>query len=68
MLVKAYAKSFVRPPNPQAPHLRCFAALDADITQVLPYLNTALKGFQYYKEPPSLTLKLPGKLVTLSAG
>jgi ArsR family metal-binding transcriptional regulator len=67
MLVKAYAKSFVRPPNPQAPHLRCFAALDADITAVLPYLNTALKGFQYYKEPPSLTLKLPGKLVTLSA-
>jgi ArsR family metal-binding transcriptional regulator len=67
MLVKAYAKSFVRPPNPQAPHLRCFAALDADITAVLPYLNTVLKGFQYYKDPPSLTLKLPGKLVTLSA-
>jgi ArsR family metal-binding transcriptional regulator len=67
MLVKAYAKSLVRPPNPQAPHLRCFAALDGDITEVLPYLNTALKGFQYYKEPPSLTLKLPGKLVTLSA-
>jgi ArsR family metal-binding transcriptional regulator len=67
MLVKAYAKSFVRPPNPQAPHLRCFATLEADITEVLPYLNTVLRGFQYDKEPPSLTLKLPGKLVTLSA-
>jgi ArsR family metal-binding transcriptional regulator len=67
MLIKAYTKSFVRPPNPSAQHLRCFAALSADITAVLPYLNAVLQGYEYLTDPPSLTLKLPGKLVTLSA-
>jgi ArsR family metal-binding transcriptional regulator len=66
MLVKAYTRSFVRPPNPSAQHLRCFADLDEDLTPVLPYLNTALKGYQYLPDPPSLTLQLPGKLVTLT--
>ena len=65
MLVNAYTKSFVRPPNPMAQHLRCFASLDVDLTEVLPYLNTALKGHQYFKEPPSLTLKYQAKLITL---
>jgi len=65
MLIKEYTKSFVRPPNPSAQHLRCFAALDTDLTAVLPYLNTVLKGFEYLTDPPSLTIKLPGKLVTL---
>ena len=65
MLIIEYTKSFVRPPNPNAQHLRCFAALDADVTAVLPYLNTVLKAYDYSAEPPTLTLKLPGKLVTL---
>jgi ArsR family metal-binding transcriptional regulator len=65
MLVKEYTKSFVRPPNPSALHLRCFAALDADVTAVLPYLNTVLKAHDYSADPPTLTLKLPGKLVTI---
>jgi ArsR family metal-binding transcriptional regulator len=65
MLIKEYTKSFVRPPNPSALHLRCFAALDADVTVVLPYLNTVLKAYDYSVEPPTLTLKLPGKLVTI---
>jgi ArsR family metal-binding transcriptional regulator len=65
MLIKEYAKSFVRPPNPSALHLRCFAALDADVTPVLPYLNTVLQAYDYSAEPPTLTLKLPGKLVTI---
>ena len=65
MLIKEYAKSFVRPPNPNAQHLRCFAALDVDVTEVLPYLNTVLKAYDYSADPPTLTLKLPGKLVTI---
>ena len=65
MLLKGYTKAFVRPPNPSALHLRCFAALDADVTAVLPYLNTVLKAYDYSAEPPTLTLKLPGKLVTI---
>ncbi len=65
MLIQGYTKSFVRPPNPSAQHLRCFAALDADVTAVLPYLNTVLQAYDYSAEPPTLTLKLPGKLVTI---
>jgi ArsR family metal-binding transcriptional regulator len=65
MLIQRYTTSFVRPPNPNAQHLRCFAALDVDVTAVLPYLNTVLKAYDYSAEPPTLTLKLPGKLVTI---
>jgi ArsR family metal-binding transcriptional regulator len=32
---------------------------------VLPYLNTVLKGHQYITDPPSLTLKFDGKLITI---
>jgi ArsR family metal-binding transcriptional regulator len=65
VLITGYTTSFVRPPNPSALHLRCFAALDADVTEVLPYLNTVLKAYDYSVDPPTLTLKLPGKLVTI---
>ena len=65
MLLKKYRKEFCRPPNPKAQHLRCVAYLDEDISDVLPYLNTVLKGYQYIKNPPSLTLKFNGKLITL---
>lgn len=65
MLINEYSKSFVRPPNPSAQHLRCFAAFETDISEVLPYLNTVLQGYEYLTDPPSLTLKLPGKLVTV---
>ena len=65
MLVKSYRKEFVLPPNPKARHLRCYAHLDTDISEVLPYLNVVLGGHQCYEDPPSLTLKVPGKLITL---
>jgi ArsR family metal-binding transcriptional regulator len=67
MLVNQYRTKYVRPPNPTAQHLRCFAYLDADIRAVLPYLNTLLKGHQFSPDPPSLTLKFQGKLITLTA-
>ena len=67
MLVKSCRKEFVLPPNPKARHLRCYAHLDTDISEVLPYLNTVLGGYQYYEEPPMLTLKFQAKLITLSA-
>ncbi len=67
MLVNHYRKQFVRPPNPTAHHLRCYAHLDGDISEVLPYLNTQMKGYRYYDDPPSLTLKFQGKLITLTS-
>jgi len=65
MMLKQYRKEFRRPPNPSAKHLRCVAYLDENISDVLPYLNTVLRGHQYITEPPSLTLKFNGKLITI---
>ena len=67
MLLSRYHLRFVRPPNPSAQHLRCFARLEADLSEVLPYLNTRLKGHEFCPEPPSLTLKYRAKMITLTA-
>jgi len=67
MLFNQSIAKFVRPPNPTAQHLRCYAHLDGDISVVLPYLNTVLKGHQFCPEPPSLTLKYQAKLITLTS-
>lgn len=67
MLLSRYHLRFVRPPNPSALHLRCFARLEADLSEVLPYLNTRLKGHEFCPEPPSLTLKYRAKMITLTA-
>jgi len=65
MLVKSYRLEFCRPPNPQATHLRGLAHLDGDIGEILPYLNTVLRGHLFFREPPSLTIKYRAKLITL---
>ncbi len=65
MLVKKFQTEFVRPPHPQARHLRCTAHLDADISAALPYLHTALRGHQYFPETPSLTIRYHDRLITL---
>jgi ArsR family metal-binding transcriptional regulator len=65
MLIQQYQKEFVRPPNPSAQHLRCFAHIAGDIGEILPHLNAVLGGHQYITHPPSLTLKYRAKLITL---
>jgi ArsR family metal-binding transcriptional regulator len=67
MLISRYQTRFVRPPNPAAQHLRCFARLEGDLSAVLPYLNTRLKGHGFCPDPPSLTLKYRAKMITLTA-
>jgi len=51
--------------NPTFQSLHCIAHLDEDISEVLPYLNSALGGHRYCEDPPALTLKVHGKLITL---
>jgi ArsR family metal-binding transcriptional regulator len=66
MLLKGYRKEITRPEcRREALSLHCVAHLDQDISQVLPYLNAKLGGDQYLKDPPSLTFKNQGKLITL---
>jgi ArsR family metal-binding transcriptional regulator len=64
MLVKNYQLEFRRPPNPEATHLRGFVCLDGDIEELLPYLNTVLRGHLYVRQPPSLTIKYRAKLIS----
>ncbi len=66
MLLKSYQKRIFRPEcNPSFESLHCIAHLDQDISPVLPYLNAVLGGYIYIKDPPSLTLRVHGKLIAL---
>jgi ArsR family metal-binding transcriptional regulator len=52
--------------RPSAMTVQCYAHLDQDISEALPYLNAALGGFEYTREPPSVSFKAHGKLITVS--
>lgn len=66
MLLESYQKEIFRPQcNPGFQSLHCIAHLDQDISRVLPYLNSSLGGFGYVKDPPALTLRFHGKLISL---
>ncbi len=68
MFLTGYSKEMFRPKcNHQFQSVHCVAHLDEDISGVLPYLNTVLGGSQYTKDPPSVTLRFHGKLITLHA-
>ena len=66
MLLKSYRKEISRPEcNPSFQSLHCIAYLDQDIGEVLPYLNAVLGGFEYLKDPPAVTFRIHGKLITV---
>ncbi len=66
MLLKSYREEIFRPEcNSTFQSLHCIARLDEDISAALPYLNAVLGGDTYIKEPPSVTFKLYGKLITV---
>ncbi len=68
MLLTGYILEIFRSKcNAGAETLHCFAHLNEDVGKALPYLNTVLGGFSYNQEPPSLTLKNSGKLITIHA-
>ncbi len=64
MLLSTYKKEIFRPEcNPGFESLHCIAHLDQDITEVLPYLNAVLGGFEYLKDPPAVTFRIHGKII-----
>ena len=68
MLVERYRKEIFRPDcNPNFQSLHCIARLERDIGEVLPYLNAALGGSSYTPEPPSVTFRAHGRLITVHA-
>jgi len=68
MLLKGYTKEIFRPEcNPSFQSLHCIARLDQDVSEALPYLNAVLGGFEYLKDPPAVTFRAHGKIITVHA-
>ena len=66
MLLKRYFKEIFRPEcNPGFESVHCIAHLDQDISEVLPYLNAVLGGFEYLKDPPAVIFRSQGQLITV---
>jgi len=66
MLLESYRlEIFNSACQPGAMAVHCFAHLDQDVGLALPYLNTVLGGFEYVRDPPSVTFKAQGKLITV---
>ena len=66
MLLTGYKKEIFKPEcNPQFESLHCFAHLENDIGEVIPYLNTVLGGTAYQKNPPSVMFQVNGRLIAV---
>lgn len=66
MLLKSYRKEIFRPKcNPGFESVHCIAHLDQDIGEALPYLNAELGGFEYFRDPPAVTFRVQGKIITV---
>jgi len=66
MLLESYTLEIFNPEcRPGAMSVHCFAHLDQDVGEVIPYLNAVLGGSIYIKDPPSVTFKVQGKLITV---
>jgi len=52
---------------PGAQSVNAIASLEQDISEVIPYLNSALGGAQCTRTPPSVTFKTEGKLISVQA-
>ncbi|MDZ7667433.1 MAG: (Fe-S)-binding protein [Desulfotignum sp.] len=66
MLLKTYSlEIFKSKCQADALGVHCFAHLDQDVTEALPYLNAVLGGFEYLNDPPAVTFKTHGKLITV---
>jgi len=66
MLLNGYQMEIFNPTcNSYFQSVHCIAHLDEDVSEALPYLNAVLGGDTYIKDPPSITFKMHGKLVTV---
>jgi ArsR family metal-binding transcriptional regulator len=66
MLLKDYRLEIFRSKcHSEHESLHCFAHLNQDIKEVIPYLNAEWEADSFTADPPSATLKWHGKLVTV---
>lgn len=68
MLLKGWTKDITRAEcRPESQTVHCIARLEQNIGLVIPYLNAVLGGDIYIKEPPSVTFRSQGKLISVHA-
>lgn len=68
MLLSEWTKELQLPDcNHSFTSLNCIAHLKQDVGPALPYLNARLGGHTYYKDPPAVTFKIHGRLITVHA-
>lgn len=66
MLLKNYRlEIFKSRCQADAKGVHCFAHLNQDVSEALPYLNSVHGGFEYLKDPPAVTFRAQGKLITV---
>lgn len=66
MLLKSYTLEIVNNHcMPGAMSVNAVARLDQEVSCAIPYLNAVLGGSEYLKEPPAVTFKLQGKLISV---
>ena len=66
MLISGYKKEIFRAKcNPHFKSLHCYAHLENDISDVIPYLNTVLGGTTYQQSPPSVMFQNNGRLIAV---
>ncbi len=66
MLLKDYTlEIFNSKCQPGNQGVHCFAHLKQDVGEALPYVNAVLGGFEYFKDPPTVTFKAHGKIITI---
>lgn len=68
MLLSGYTKEISRPEcNHSFTSVHCLAHLDADIADVLPYLNQVLGGTHYMTDPPQVMFHHLGRIIKVGA-
>ena len=50
---------------PGAQSVNCIARLDQDVGCAIPYLNAVIEGDQFAPDPPSITFRNEGKLISV---
>ena len=50
---------------PGARSVNCIARLDQDVGCAIPYLNAVIEGDQFIPDPPSITFRNEGKLISV---
>jgi ArsR family metal-binding transcriptional regulator len=68
MILSGWTKEIIRVEcRPETQTVNCIALLNENIGEAIPYLNAVLGGYIFIKEPPSVTFRSQGKLISVHA-